>query len=117
MSLDISSLTGGERNSLTNLSPTSGREKNRSQLIDNPVQRLLTNTEKTDSIEAKVLEPISLSTNHRVDYKIDPKTQEIIIHIIDRESGELVQQIPGEGFLKLSQKISDFNRTIIDTST
>ena len=53
---------------------------------------------------------------HKVDYQINQETDEVIIRILDTESNEVVQQIPGEEFLRLFSRISDFNKKIIDKS-
>ena len=53
---------------------------------------------------------------HKVDYQINQETDEVIIRILDTESNEVVQQIPGEEFLRLFSRITDFNKKIIDES-
>jgi uncharacterized FlaG/YvyC family protein len=53
---------------------------------------------------------------HKVDYQINQETDEVIIRILDTESDEMVQQIPGEEFLRLFSRIADFNQKIIDVS-
>ena len=53
---------------------------------------------------------------HKVDYQINQETDEVIIRILDTESNEVVQQIPGEEFLRLFSRITDFNKKVIDES-
>ena len=53
---------------------------------------------------------------HKVDYQINQETDEVTIRILDTESNEVVQQIPGEEFLRLFSRITDFNKKIIDGS-
>ena len=53
---------------------------------------------------------------HKVDYQINQETGEVIIRILDTESDEVVQQIPGEDTLRLFSRITDFNKKIIDES-
>jgi flagellar protein FlaG len=53
---------------------------------------------------------------HKVDYQINQETDEVIIRILDTESDEVVQQIPGDEFLRLFSRINDFNKKIIDES-
>jgi uncharacterized FlaG/YvyC family protein len=53
---------------------------------------------------------------HKVDYQINQETDEVIIRILDTESDEVVQQIPGKEFLRLFSRITDFNKKIIDES-
>ena len=66
--------------------------------------------EQSGFTETAVLDQISFSADHKVDYEINQETHEVIIRIMDLETGEIVRQIPGEGFLKLTQRIADFNQ-------
>lgn len=84
---------------------------------DNPEKNIETNKNQSDSVEAKALDHMSLSANHQVDYKVNPETHEVVIHIVDSESGEVVRQIPGEDFIKLTRRIAEFNRTFLDQTT
>jgi uncharacterized FlaG/YvyC family protein len=38
----------------------------------------------------------------------------VVIRVVDRETGEVVRQIPGEDFLKLTRRIADFNQKHLD---
>jgi flagellar protein FlaG len=49
-----------------------------------------------------------------VGYKIDPETHEVVIRVVDSESGEVIKQIPGEDFVKLAQRIAEFNQKSLD---
>ena len=52
--------------------------------------------------------------SNKVDYKVDHKTNEVVIRIVDNESGEVIRQIPGEEFLRFANRISDFNQKNLD---
>lgn len=54
--------------------------------------------------------------NHKVNYQVNQETDELVIRIVDNESGEVVQQIPGEEFLRLTSRIAEFNQKILDES-
>jgi uncharacterized FlaG/YvyC family protein len=116
MSLDISSFSG-RLSSLAQAGQTPYRENTRNGLKDNLVKNLNANKIKSDDTEARVSDPLSLSANHQVSYKVNPKTHEVVIHIVDSESGEIIRQIPGEDFLKLTRRIAEFNRTFLDKIT
>jgi uncharacterized FlaG/YvyC family protein len=59
---------------------------------------------------------LSSLDKHKVDYQINQETNEVIIRILDTESDEVVQEIPGKGTLRLFSRITDFNKKIIDES-
>jgi flagellar protein FlaG len=118
MSLDISSFVD-RANSPVHSGPTYrlGKENNRSGLKVNPVKILNESEDKPDSTETKGINKISFSANHEVDYKIDQETQNVVIRVVDSESGEVVKQIPGEDFLKLTHRIAEFNQKFLDETT
>ena len=50
--------------------------------------------------------------NHKVSYMLNQEKDELVIRIVDKESGEVVRQIPGEEFLRLTSRIAEFNNKI-----
>ena len=50
--------------------------------------------------------------NHKVSYMVNQEKDELVIRIVDKESGEVVRQIPGEEFLRLTSRIAEFNNKI-----
>ncbi len=116
MSLDISSF-GGRLNSPARVAGQAqrpGKENTQSGLKANPVKNLDAKEGKPDSIETGVLDRVGFSANYKVGYKIDPETQEVVIRVEDSESGELIKQIHGEDFVKLAQRIAEFNQKSLD---
>ena len=54
------------------------------------------------------------SINRKIDYHIEQDSNELVIKIRDKETGEIIKQIPEEEFLRLTNRISDFNKSILD---
>jgi len=52
--------------------------------------------------------------NRKVDYHIEQDSNELVIKILDKETGKIIKQIPEEEFLRLTNRISDFNKSILD---
>jgi uncharacterized FlaG/YvyC family protein len=50
--------------------------------------------------------------NHKVSYMINQEKDELVIGIVDKESSEVVRQIPGEEFRRLTSRIAEFNNKI-----
>ena len=116
MSLDISSFAG-RLNSPARVAGQAqrpGKENNQSGLKANPVKNLDAKEGKPDSIETGVLDRVGFSANYKVGYKIDPETHEVVIRVVDSESGEVIKQIPGEDFVKLAQRIAEFTQKSLD---
>ena len=53
------------------------------------------------------------SLNRKVDYHIE-ENNEVVVKIRDGETGKIIRQIPEEEFLRLTNRISDFNKSILD---
>ena len=53
------------------------------------------------------------SINRKVDYHIE-ENNEVVVKIRDGETGEIIRQIPEEELLRLTNRISDFNKSILD---
>ena len=43
---------------------------------------------------------------------VNQEKDELVIRIVDKESGEVVRQITGEEFLRLASRIAEFNNKI-----
>lgn len=52
--------------------------------------------------------------NRKVDYHIEQDSNELIIKIRDKETGKIIKQTPEEEFLRLTNRIFDFNTSILD---
>ena len=113
MSLDISSFTD-RLNNPAYVAGQARKENTRNGLKTNPVKNLDAKEGKADSIEIGVPDRVGSSAGHKVDYEIDQKTHEVVIRMVDSETGEVVRQIPGEDFVKLAQRIAEFNRKFLD---
>ena len=76
-----------------------------------------TDTDKAQgsaTVEPKTF-PVESQTR-KVDYYIEQESNEVVIKIRDGESGEVIRQIPQEEFLRLTNRISEFNKNIIDST-
>ena len=54
------------------------------------------------------------SLNRKVDYYVEEDSNKVVVKIRDGETGEIIRQIPEEEFLRLTNRISDFNKSILD---
>ena len=50
-------------------------------------------------------------------YRVDSGTGEVIISIVNRDTGETVRQIPAEQILKMRQRMQELSGSIFDTMT
>ena len=91
------------------------------QSATEPAQVKLLGNKDEDSVELSSLkstpEENNISTEiqdrSNPDYKtrirIDPETKEVIVEVVDDNTGEEVRQIPGEQQLRLNKSISEYN--------
>ena len=61
-------------------------------------------------VQSSRIDPI----NRKIDYHIEQDSNELVIKIRDKKTGEIIKQIPEEEFLRLTNRISDFNKSILD---
>ena len=66
------------------------------------------------STEGKIQGSRIDSLNRKIDYHIEQDSNELVIKIRDKKTGEIIKQIPEEEFLRLTNRISDFNKSILD---
>ena len=71
-------------------------------------------TQGSAAVEPKAF-PVE-SKKRKVDYYIEQGSNEVVVKIRDGESGEVIRQIPQEEFLRLTNRISEFYKNIIDST-
>ena len=111
MEIDISSFIGKRKSPglMGQTSKSEGRV-NRSKAIESP-------PESKENPVSKGVEPqadIKTLGNNKVDYLVNHETNEVVIRILDSESGEVIRQIPGEEFLRFTNRISNFDQKYLD---
>ncbi len=52
--------------------------------------------------------------NRSIRFEIDQESDEVIVKVIDKESGDVIRQIPSEELVELSKKINEYNLHILD---
>ena len=75
---------------------------------------LIRDTSFAQDSEIKV--DISSLNKNKIDYQVDLETNELVIRVLDIESGQVIRQIPGEEFLRLTSRITEFNQKIVNES-
>ena len=88
------------------------REINRNEERNNAF--LIRDTSLAQGSDIKV--DISSLSKNKIDYQVNLETNELVIRVLDSESGEVIRQIPGEDFLRLNSRITEFNQKIVNES-
>ena len=65
---------------------------------------------------SKIIVDTSSLNKNKIDYQVNTETNELVIRVLDIESGQVIRQIPGEEFLRLTSRIRDFNQKILNES-
>ena len=85
---------------------------------ESKVKSITKNENTPDEVQGSTAGKIQSSQVHsisrKVDYHIEQGSNELIIKIRDNKTGEIIKQIPEEEFLRLTNRISDFNKSILD---
>ncbi|ABA88362.2 flagellar protein FlaG [Syntrophotalea carbinolica DSM 2380] len=97
-------------------SPTENIDRNRQKVASEPE---LADSEKLIAPE-EVLTKIKALTDdgiYSVRFENDEQNKELVISLIDSDSGEVIRQIPPEEVLGVSDKLSDLRGSLLDTTT
>ncbi|MEK9629234.1 MAG: flagellar protein FlaG [Nitrospinota bacterium] len=113
MEFDISSLTGRLKSpGQPGLTSRPERETNYGEVKSD----LSETRESPVSPSSETQVDINSLDNNKIDYQVNQETNEVVIRIVDSESGEVIRQIPGEEFLRLTSRIAEFNQKFLDQS-
>ena len=112
MDIAISSPTRLKNPGLSGKAYRPKREINRNEESNDAF--LIRDTSFAQGSEIKV--DISSLSKNKIDYQVNLETNELVIRVLDSESGKVIRQIPGEEFLRLTSRIRDFNQKILNES-
>ena len=70
--------------------------------------------ETQGSASGETRSSLTRSLNRKIDYNIQQENNKIIIQVPDGETGEVIRSIPQEEFVRLVDRISEFNKNILD---
>jgi flagellar protein FlaG len=54
------------------------------------------------------------STNRELDFRVDSATGQMIVSVRDKETGDLIRQIPGEEVLRMARALKAGSAALID---
>ena len=63
--------------------------------------------QKEEQIAKVLAEKYSFARNVRLQFEVDRPTERVIIRVMDRDSGELIRQIPPEEMMDLARVLSE----------
>lgn len=52
--------------------------------------------------------------NIRLSFKVDDKTGDLVVRVLDKETGEVIRQIPPEEMLKLREKLEELTGVLLN---
>jgi uncharacterized FlaG/YvyC family protein len=93
------------------------REKLQSSLKTEAVQpsRKFANAEETKSAVAE-LNLLSRSFNEKVQFSIDNKTNKVVIKVMDKNTNEVISEIPGKYSIRLLEHVRENMGNFVDES-
>ena len=113
MEIHISSLSGRLKSS-GQLGQTSRPER---ETFEGEINRDMVKTRQSSVFPSSETQlEINTLDKNKIDYQVNHETNEVVIRLVDSESGEVIRQIPGEEFLRLTNRIAEFNQKYLDQS-
>jgi flagellar protein FlaG len=89
---------------------------NRDNGVEQPRKVLQKETRSAEEIH-KDLEMINeqlKSSNSSIQFIVDDKSNDVIVRIVDRDSGEVIRQIPPESIVRLRDSMKDMSGLFIE---
>ncbi len=68
---------------------------------------------KIESV-TKQIDSFLRSIGRSINFRVDPGSGEMVVSVIDANTGEVILQVPGEESLRLAQRIDDSLSAIVD---
>ncbi|WP_447045178.1 flagellar protein FlaG [Vreelandella sp. H-I2] len=102
---------------LANLNPSQRLEKTLAQLA--PTNSPLKNADKDERkiSGGELIEPIQRINEamrpRGLEFELSEDTSRVITRVVDRESGEVIRQIPAEEILKIAERLEEMQGQII----
>lgn len=115
MTSQLSGIQGSGQSNL--LRPSEQVENSRKKLSDQEVEVQASEDQAPVQGEELLeqLKPISQDGLYSIRFENSDQADEIIIKIIDRETDEVIRQVPAEEVLDLKQSLTELRGNIIDT--
>ena len=66
------------------------------------------------STSGKIEGNFTQSLNRKIDYSIHYESNEIVIQVLDGETGEVIREISQQDFVRLAEQTSHFNKGLLD---
>ena len=57
---------------------------------------------------------LTQSLNRKIDYNIQLESNEVIIQVLDGETGEIIREIPQHDFIRLVDRTSELKNNVLD---
>ncbi len=68
---------------------------------------------KIESV-TKQIDSFLRSIGRTINFRVDPASGEMVVSVLDANTGEVIRQVPGEEALQLAQRIEDGLSAILD---
>ena len=87
--------------------------KVKESLVASPAEARANHKNKKEEI-SDAISNLERSFNRAIRFEIDSELDAVIVKVIDKESGDVIRQIPSEELVELSRKIKEHNLHILD---
>ena len=115
MSTEILFDTTGRR--LTNKSDTksSSMKMESTEVITGNTHKIEVESDEVQgSTSGKIEGNFTQSLNRKIDYNIHYESNEIVIQVLDGETGEVIREIPQQDFIRLIDRTSELKNNVLD---
>lgn len=114
--MDVSTITG----SGSNIAP---KTSSQAEEVDRDREVELDQAEQADGADKKVqneellnqIKGLTEDGLYSVRFENDDRTEEMVVKIVDRESNEVIRQVPPDDLLEMKEVLEDLRGNLVDT--
>ncbi len=89
-------------------------EKTKSEPQNSSLEKIESGQVDTAKL-SKVVNAMYDEQNYNIEFSTYENTNQTIINIVDRNTGELVRQIPPEELLRMQERLTEYTGNFVDT--
>ena len=83
-------------------------------ITGNTQENKASSKEIQESTSEKIKESFTQSLNRKIDYSIHYESNEIVIQVLDGETGEVIREISQQDFIQLVDRTSEIKKNVLD---
>ncbi len=82
--------------------------------VQNKTKEIEEKDENSLDSSIEIADKLAIAFNKAIKFQIHEKTEQVYVEIVDKETGEVIKQIPPEEMIKIAVSVKEFLGLIVD---